>query len=278
MIKGLIKFREHFAIYQNHYALIGGVASSLVLENAGVSFRQTKDFDMVLCVEALDRDFAEAFWEFVRLAGYQSRQQSSGHKIFYRFENPTDENYPVMLELFSRNPELIQPAEGSRLTPVPIDEEVSSLSAILLDVDYYGFLKQQTAVIDGVSVVTEIGLIPLKVKAWLDMSRRTRDGEAIDSRKIKKHKNDVFRLFQIISPDVRVSLPGSIVADMADFIVGAQKEQIDLKQLGLGSIKQADLIASLIRVYQIPGYDQLFTLNRNPQPHLESPHPTPESD
>ncbi|MDO8270583.1 MAG: hypothetical protein Q7U82_01510 [Gammaproteobacteria bacterium] len=257
MIKGLIKFREHFAAYQDHYALIGGVASSLVLENAGVSFRQTKDFDVVLCVEALDKDFAEAFWAFVRLAGYQSQQQSSGHKVFYRFENPTDENYPVMLELFSRNPDFIQPAEGSHLTPIPIDEEVSSLSAILLDVDYYGFLQQQTAVIDGVSVVTEIGLIPLKVKAWLDMSRRTRDGEAIDSRKIKKHKNDVFRLFQIISPNVRILLPDSIVADMADFVVAVQEEPIDLKQLGLGSIKHADLIASFIRVYQIPGYDEL---------------------
>lgn len=256
MIKGLIKFREHFAVYQDHYALIGGVASAVVLENAGVSFRQTKDFDMVLCVEALDRDFAEAFWAFVRLAGYQSQQQSSGHKVFYRFENPTDENYPVMLELFSRNPDFIQPAEGCHLTPIPIDEEISSLSAILLDVDYYGFLKQQTAVIDGVSVVTEIGLIPLKAKAWLDMSQRTRDGEAIDSRKIRKHKNDVFRLFQIISPDVRVSIPDSIVADMASFVESVKTEALDLKQLGLGSIKQSDLIASLIRVYQLPGYDE----------------------
>lgn len=206
MIKGLIKFREHFAAYQDHYALIGGVASSLVLENAGLSFRQTKDFDV---------------------------------------------------ELFSRNPDFIQSAEGCHLTPIPIDEEISSLSAILLDVDYYGFLQQQTAVIDGVSVVTEIGLIPLKVKAWLDMSQRARDGEAIDSRKIRKHKNDVFRLFQIISPDVRILLPNSIVADMADFVVAVQEEPIDLKQLGLGGIKHADLIASFVRVYQIPGYDQL---------------------
>jgi hypothetical protein len=32
-------------------------------------------------------------------------------------------------------------AEGSNLTPIPFGEEVSSLSAILLQEEYYAFLK-----------------------------------------------------------------------------------------------------------------------------------------
>ncbi len=69
MIKGLNKFREHFADFSDHYVLIGGAASVLVMDEAGVDFRATKDLDIVLCVEALDASFAEAFWSFVGQRG-----------------------------------------------------------------------------------------------------------------------------------------------------------------------------------------------------------------
>jgi hypothetical protein len=42
-----------------------------------------------------------------------------------------------MLELFCRSPDGILLADGSRLTPIPFDDVVSSLSAILLDDVYY---------------------------------------------------------------------------------------------------------------------------------------------
>mgnify|MGYP000521783331 CR=1 FL=1 len=61
MIKGLDKFREHFAGFADRYVLIGGAAADLVMDEAGVDFRVTKDFDIVLCVEALDTSFADAF-------------------------------------------------------------------------------------------------------------------------------------------------------------------------------------------------------------------------
>ena len=45
-----------------------------------------------------------------------------------------------MVELFARAPDGLQPAEGSQLTPIPLDEAVASLSAILLDDVYYAFI------------------------------------------------------------------------------------------------------------------------------------------
>ena len=53
MIKGLDVFRDHFKDFQGSYVLIGGVACYLVMEEAGVDFRATKDLDIVLCAEAL---------------------------------------------------------------------------------------------------------------------------------------------------------------------------------------------------------------------------------
>ena len=151
MVKGLDKFREHFAGFGDCYVLIGGAASDLVMDQAGAGFRATKDLDIVLCAESLDATFAEAFWEFIRAGGYQNQQRSTGKKVFYRFNEPEDDTYPYMLELFSRNPDNMVLGDDSHLTSIPIAEDVSSLSAILLDEDYYQFLHQHKIEIDGVS-------------------------------------------------------------------------------------------------------------------------------
>ena len=54
MVKGLDTFREAFAGHADRYVLIGGVAASLTLEEAGIEFRSTRDLDIVLIIEALD--------------------------------------------------------------------------------------------------------------------------------------------------------------------------------------------------------------------------------
>jgi hypothetical protein len=43
-----------------------------------------------------------------------------------------------MLELFSRTPDALHLSDEAHLTPIPVDEGQSSLSAILLDDGYYG--------------------------------------------------------------------------------------------------------------------------------------------
>ena len=50
MVIGIDKFRDHFAGYEDQYALIGGAACDLIFTDAGLEFRSTKDLDVVLCV------------------------------------------------------------------------------------------------------------------------------------------------------------------------------------------------------------------------------------
>ncbi len=64
----------------------------------------------------------------------------------------------------------------SRETPVHFDED-ASLSALLLDKDYYQLLVKEREVIDGYSVLSTKGLIVFKAKAWLDMKNRSKNGE-----------------------------------------------------------------------------------------------------
>ena len=71
--------------------------------------------------------------------------------------------------------------EDAVLVPVHIDDSVSSLSAILLDDAYYETLLKGRAVVDGVSVLSPVGLIPFKAKAWLDLSEKLNQGLHVDS-------------------------------------------------------------------------------------------------
>jgi hypothetical protein len=251
MVKGLDIFRSHFRDYADRYVLIGGTACDIAMTGAGLAFRATKDLDIVLCVEALDAAFVQAFWAFVRAGGYQVQEKSTGQKQFYRFQKPTDENYPFMLELFARQPDVLQVAAGSHLTPLPMEEDVSSLSAILMDADYYGFIQAGRQVVEGLPVVGPAQLITLKARAWLDLTRREQNGEKIDSKAIKKHKNDVFRLFQILDPAVDTGAPAPVKRDLNDFITRMHGEDVDLKALGFRSGTRDDVLTELARVYRL---------------------------
>ena len=171
VVRGLDVFREYFAGHADQFVLIGGTAATLAMEEAGLEFRATKDLDIVLHIEALSPSFGEVFWSFVEAGGYEIRQASdTGKPVFYRLQRPADERFPVMLELFCRAPEGINLAEGSHLTPIPIDEAAESLSAILLD-DACAGRKE----VDGLPWVGEDRLTRSRpARGWNSASARRR--------------------------------------------------------------------------------------------------------
>lgn len=218
MVRGLDTFAAFFAGDEARYALIGGVATQLVLEEAALPARATKDLDIVLCVETLDAAFGQKLWDFIEAGGYEVRQHGEGGRNFYRFAKPADTTYPYMLEFFAREPGYLPLARGTHLTPVPFEQQVESLSAILLDRDYYDFVHAHTRQLAGVRIVTEQVLIPLKARAWLDLvARKAADAGAVDSRHIRKHRNDVLQLSQLMTKDERVDTPPSIRGDIERF-------------------------------------------------------------
>lgn len=251
MVKGLERFRDHFAAFKDRYVLIGGTACDLLMATAGLTFRATRDLDIVLCVESLDREFAEAFWAFVNAGGYERNEASTGATRFYRFQKPSDDSCPVMLELFSRQPDAIVIAGESELTPIPVDDEVSSLSAILLDAECYRWIHDGRIELEGVPVVRAEHLIPLKARAWTDLRTRRDSGSQVDRRSISKHKNDVFRLVQIIDPDARPDPPGRVRDDMKRFIEDVPAEPPDLKSLGIKGVSFEQSIDMLKTVYRL---------------------------
>lgn len=231
MVGGLDHFKAFFKDYNDQYVLIGGAACYSQFEEIGEDFRATKDLDVVLCVEALTQEFAQQFETYIQLGKYEVHQRNlDGRKCFYRFKNPQEPGVPAIIELFSRRGEL-ELGRYPTAAPLEFDEAVDSLSALLLDNDYYGFIMQNKDVLHSLSVASLVCLIVLKARAWLDLSERRAAGDEIDSRDINKHKKDVFKILRVVKPKPEETIPltKAIEADLKRFLVAMENEQIEDK-------------------------------------------------
>lgn len=231
MVRGLELFQQFFKGFEDAYILIGGSACERNLAESGRDFRQTDDLDIILIAEALTPAFIERFWEFVKTGKYQDQQSESKERKFYRFMEPADPAFPYQLELFSRLSDVIAPVDGMRFTPIPADEAVSSLSAILMDEDYYYFTRSTSILTNGLHLASSPALICLKAKAYLDLSARKADGEQIDTRKINKHRNDIVRLVATFPGDFRQQAPDSIKTDLRAYLALIRQQNPEMKEV-----------------------------------------------
>ena len=138
-----------------------------------------------------------------------------------------------MIELFSRKTDAITLPEGAVLTPIPLEESIASLSAILLDDSYYQFLREGKYVLTGITVLGAPYIIPFKMKAWLDLSERKASGASVDSKDIRKHRNDVFRMTQLLNPSEQIQTPAAVLQDISHFVELSANEDFNLRQLGV---------------------------------------------
>ena len=235
MVNGLAIFRERFRPFTGDLTLIGGAACDEWFSSQKLEFRATKDLDIVVMVETLKPAFIAAMRAFVAEGQYEISERSAGVPILYRFAKPARRDFPYKLELSSRNHENLVLAEDQKVIPISIELGTHSLSALLLDDDYYGLIQAHHDVRDGLWVANATSLIPLKAYAWKNLTQRKADGEEIDSKKIDKHRNDVFRLAGTLSGTPGPELPRRITGDLEEF----------LKAFPVGSDEWMAILASL---------------------------------
>ena len=231
MSTGIDVFSRHFANYKEQYVVIGGTACEMLLSEEALDFRLTRDIDMVLIVEALTSDFAAAFWEFIDKGGYEPWTRKDGEPKFYRFVKPTAPGYPYMIELFARPGNDVDFEYHGHLMPLHIDDDISSLSAILLNDDYYRFLVEGRNMSGDITVLDAVHIIPLKMRAWIDLTRQKNKGLHVNERDIRKHRLDVFRLFPLVNADARVGVSPLIYDDIQHFISEMRSSEFDLKAI-----------------------------------------------
>lgn len=256
MVRGIEKFKEFFKEFEGSYVIIGGTACEIHEELYAQIPRATKDIDIILVVEALSPEFVMRFWDLVKTAEYELRNKGTGegeghkHKHeYYRFVKPANTEFPYQIELFSRNMGLLNFPEDAHITPIPTDDDLSSLSAILMDDDYYNFTIKHSHVEDGVHIANIESLICLKCKAFLEMTERKSLGEQVDSKHIQKHKKDVFRLAAMLAPSERFDdVPQTLKDDISLFCDTVKEElpnQDFFKSAGLRNITGEQMLEQL---------------------------------
>jgi hypothetical protein len=254
MVRGLDVSRAYFKQYPDNYVIIGGTACDLIIDDAGFYARVTKDIDIILVVEALTSDFVKQFWKFVKDGKYERNESSETDSRYYRFIKPDEENFPFQIELFSRDPGLIQIDEGIHLIPIPTPDDLSSLSAILLDDVYYKYILENSSEVNGLHRANIESLICLKAKAYLEIAERINNGSMEDSKLLRKHKGDIFRLGVMLPEEGKFELPVSIKNDMIDFmkeIFEALPSKDLFRNMGVGRVSPERVLSQIVRAFYL---------------------------
>ena len=113
---------------------------------------------------------------------------------------------------------------------------------------YYQALLQGRDVIDGISVLRHSWLIPFKAKAWLDLNEHSQHGDHVDSRDLKKHRNDIIRIASELVLE-RCDLPEEVRTDMARFIGSMNITDQEIKNLGIRGVKAKEIRQLLVDTY-----------------------------
>ncbi|OFY86681.1 MAG: hypothetical protein A3F72_15705 [Bacteroidetes bacterium RIFCSPLOWO2_12_FULL_35_15] len=254
MVRGLDKFKEYFNDYPDNYVIIGGTACDIIIDEAGFTPRATKDIDIILVVEALSAEFVRQFWKFIKDGNYERKEKSDDDRRYYRFTKPENKEFPYQIELFSRLPDVIEPDESIHITPIPVDDDLSSLSAILLSDEYYNYMIEHSTLENGLHRANTEALICLKAKAFLEMTERKARGEQEDEKHIRKHKADVFRLAVLLAEEDNFELPPGIKAHMQAFanaIANDLPDKAVFKEMGLGTVNVEELFIRLLKSFDI---------------------------
>ena len=131
--------------------------------------------------------------------------------------------------------------------PIPTDEEHHSLSAIILDDDFYNFTVQQAVDEDGLMVANNLALIMLKMNAYLNLLAEKKTGHHVDSDDISKHRSDVLKLVAAGIYPEPVKVKSKFMSVLNDFTSEVQLHKQSLKDaLGVPA-NQIDAFLNVLR-------------------------------
>lgn len=94
-VEGLQVFRQHMQEAEGSYALIGGTACDILLAEAGLSFRATLDFDVVIVADDRLPQTAEAIWTLVRVAATAAAGVKAKPRVFIGLRNQRGRVIPI---------------------------------------------------------------------------------------------------------------------------------------------------------------------------------------
>ncbi|MNK12074.1 hypothetical protein D3C87_301300 [compost metagenome] len=189
---------DHFCSYmiglEDQFVIIGGSAASVLMEEQELEFRPTKDIDLVILTNT-SGDLNARISAYIKAGEYSLREATEGSPKYYRFSNPVGVEYPKIVEVFARNESEIILGDGQYIIPIANDSSIK-LSAILLDEEYFSLIKANIYKTEqNTPLINSVGNICLKARAHRELiERKKTDDASVDSKDIKKHRNDILKV------------------------------------------------------------------------------------
>lgn len=227
MVVGLDKFKKSFEEFKDNYVIIGGTACDILLSDTDMRPRATDDIDMILVVEKMTKEYGDAFWQFIKVGEYKAGKREKDDKTtvytLYRFTTEK-EGYPMKIELLSLHSDILGEPSDFHIEPIPLSEDLSSLSAIMIDEDNYKLTIANSIEQDGVRIATPMTLVCLKTRAYLNLLKDKANGKQVNSKDIKKHKTDVLKLVATASIPEPLAVPQTVYDCVVEYAAVIEKE------------------------------------------------------
>lgn len=87
-----------------------------------------------------------------------------------------------------------------------------------VDDGYYEFIRDNATNVEGITLLDALHIIPLKMRAHIDINRSYEEGRRCNNIDRRKHRSDVARLADLLSPSARLELTGQMRVDAEDFL------------------------------------------------------------
>ncbi len=219
MVKGLEHFKNHFKSIADSFIIVGGAACEECFLHSEEKFRVTKGVDIVLTQKSKEKTFAAQFCKYVDKGGYLLRERTDEKKGVFRFYKPQDPDFPDTLKLATTPETTFKTVDDKEVTYIHIRDNVSNLATALYVKDYLDVLNTYKVKDDsGLFYVGPVGMLLLKVKAYLNLSTDRYDGKFVKGSDIKKHRNDVFRLSYLLTDKFKGKLSEKVQEDLKEFL------------------------------------------------------------
>lgn len=255
MVKGLETFRKAMQPYKEHFVIIGGTACDIRLTGTSMIPRATDDIDIIVVIDRLTDDFVKAIWQFVKDGDYKPGKRTSkqGQSVYalYRFilqDNSLD--HPKKIEILSRHSDLLGEPSGFHIEPIP-DDEHHSLSAIIIDDDFYDFTIHQANEENGLMVANNLALIVLKMNAYLNLLAERAARHQVNSDDINKHRSDVLKLVAAGIYKEPIKVKPKFISVLKEFLSEVLQHKQSLKDALGTTSEQIDALLGIL-------HDEIF--------------------
>lgn len=223
---GLSHFQEYCKDFDEHYVVVGGFATVMLLdEELGEGHgKATFDIDLVLLTNN-SLELSQRIKQYITDGKYDIQVGEKDQYKYYRFNNPKEENFAKEIELFASNENKLKLDEGQRILPIDPKEGLYSLSAIMLDPEYFEMIKSNINRSGAAPCTNTQATIMLKMSAFYDLRKR-------EDKKWKKHRRDILKLSLLLTGEEEIKLTGRMKEDFNSFIQHIEEE---LDQKGINS-------------------------------------------